>query len=377
MSHTFIFSLGVVLISAFTAARAVPADLSGFAETLRAELGVPALAVTATNSEGLTAAGVAGVRATGGDDPARITDRWHLGSLTKSMTATVAARLVERGTIRWDATIAELDPELAASVPEAHRTVTLGQLLAHRAGLPDDRFSAPLQMKMWTLEGPPEDQRRVLVPLLFAQPGVTSAGETMRYTNGGYMVAGWMLETVAGEAWESLIQRELFEPLGMDSAGFGPPGMDPGQGAQPLGHGRGPDGPVPVPAVLGADNPPPFGPAGRVHCSITDLAAYARLHLRGLRGEDTGYLPHEAFVRLHADPEGDGYALGWGVVGEGDDRRSTHTGSNTRWLALILVWPARDLAIVAATNAVPQDAAHADVLARLIDAATNTGDRAP
>ncbi len=377
MAYPTIVSALLILILPAPAAPRQPADFSALADALRAELKVPAIAVAATDSDGLIGVGVAGVRAAGGDNPVRVTDRWHVGSLTKSMTATVAARLVERGVIAWDTTVADLDPDLAAGLPESHRSVTLEQLLAHRAGLPDDRFAAPLQMKLWTLEGDLPLQRREITPLILSQPGLSAPGEAMAYTNGGYIVAGWMLETATGAAWEDLIARELFEPLDMHSAGQGPPGMDREHGDQPLGHGRGPDGPAPIPAEIGADNPPALGPAGRVHCSITDLAAYARLHLRGLRGDDTGYLPHAAFVRLHDDPEGDGYALGWGVSGDGDDRRSAHSGSNTRWLALILVWPNRDVAVVAAMNAYPHDAPGVDVLARLLDAAQPAADPAP
>jgi hypothetical protein len=46
-----------------------------------------------------------------------------------------------------------------------------------------------------------------------------------------------------------------------------------------------------------------------------------------------------------------------------------HAGSNTRWYAVILVWPDRDLAVVAAMNAMPKSDPPVDILRRLLDAA--------
>jgi CubicO group peptidase (beta-lactamase class C family) len=109
------------------------------------------------------------------------------------------------------------------------------------------------------------------------------------YSNFGYMVAGAMLEQVAQRSWEQLLQEHLFKPLRMRTAGFGPP-------KQVAGH----NGKPPRPPVF--DNPPVLGPAGTVHCSLRDWAAFARLHLRGARGEKTALLRPESFATLHADP---------------------------------------------------------------------------
>ncbi len=339
----------------------LPRDCSAFAESLRQSIDVPGLSFVACNASQEIAWGVAGVRSADGDDPIRREDPFHIGSLSKSMTATVAACLVERGIIGWDATIQSVSPELAAAIPESARSITLRQLLSHRAGLPDDRFSAPMIMKLWSLQGPLSDQRRTASEFILNAPDNKPPGEAWVYSNAGYIIAGHLLEAATGTEWEDLIEEELFHPLKMSSAGQGPPGVDEPDAPLPRGHGRGPEGFNPVPAVIGADNPPVFGPAGRVHCSMADLARYARAHLAGLQGQG-GLLPAEAFAVLHADPEGDGYAMGWGISGDADDRRSMHSGSNTRWMALILIHPARDLAIVVGMNAVPDRERQVDVL---------------
>ena len=77
---------------------------------------------------------VTGTRTFGGAEAVTTSDLWHLGSCTKSMTATLIALLVERGDLDWDKTLPQLLPEFAKSMNPAYADVTLVDLLAHRAG---------------------------------------------------------------------------------------------------------------------------------------------------------------------------------------------------------------------------------------------------
>jgi CubicO group peptidase (beta-lactamase class C family) len=56
------------------------------------------------------------------------------------------------------------------------------------------------------------------------------------YSNIGYAIAGFMAERITGQTWETQMKSKIFEPLGMSSAGFGPPGGN-NQIDQPWGHG--------------------------------------------------------------------------------------------------------------------------------------------
>jgi CubicO group peptidase (beta-lactamase class C family) len=87
---------------------------------------VSALAAAIVTSDGLVSSGVAGFRKKGSPEPVTLADHWHLGSLTKAMTATLAARLVEEGTVTWNDTPWPADP--SAKEPQAP---TLADLLNH------------------------------------------------------------------------------------------------------------------------------------------------------------------------------------------------------------------------------------------------------
>ena len=148
------------------------------------------------------------------------------------------------------------------------------------------------------------------------------------------------------------MRDRLFQPLGMGSAGFGPPAAM-GRISQPWGHKVEKDGRLrPIPPGLEADNPAAIGPGGSVHCSILDLARYAAWQVRGARGEGSLLRP-ETFKRLHTRFEGDGdYACGWKVVSRpwGGGEVLTHGGSNTMFYAVIWLAPIKDFAVVVCTN---------------------------
>jgi CubicO group peptidase (beta-lactamase class C family) len=316
-------------------------------ESIRAETGVPALGALVGDSRRIRAFACVGVRRAGSQERVRADDPFHIGSCTKAMTATVAARLVEQGKLRWETTLAEAFPQLKQAIHSDYHTVTLRQLLYHRAGLPEDRTPDPaLFLRLRSLEGEVRRQRLDATKLVLEKKPASVPDAQFAYSNFGYMVAGAMLEQVAQRSWEQLLQEHLFKPLRMRTAGFESP-------KQIAGH----NGKPPRPQMF--DNPPVLGPAGTVHCSLRDWAAFAQLHLRGARGEKTAMLRPESFATLHADPYQQGYAMGWGVRQMDTKRILLHAGSNTLWFAVMQLEPERDRFYLCAANWGHADATNA------------------
>ncbi len=319
-------------------------------EDIRFKYKLPALAGAAVRDGEIVALGAVGSRKQG--DPTRVEkdDRFHIGSLTKSMTATVAAMLVEDGVLSWTTTIEEVFPDFADSIHPDYRNATLEQLLAHRAGAPANP-PASLWRAAWRAQGTPTEQRMQFVRGLLERKPEAYPGEEYIYSNQGYAIAGTMLEVAGGLGWEELMCTRLFQPLGMTTAGFGPP-ASPGNIDQPWGHRNQPlAGNSPVPPGPQADNPAAIGPAGTVHGSVEDLTRYAIFHLNAANGK-TDLLHPESVAKLHTPVEGQDYSLGWIVTERSwaGGRALTHAGSNTMFYALIWLAPERDLALIAATN---------------------------
>jgi CubicO group peptidase (beta-lactamase class C family) len=325
-----------------------PADVSDRLEPIRERGGLPALAAAVIQGDRVVGLGAVGVRRRGSPEPVTIEDRFHLGSDTKAMTATMLAMLVEQGRLRWETTLAEAFPDLRETMHPDYRAVTLEQLLQHRGGMPENLFRDGLWARLWQRQGTPREQRELLAQTVLSWPPAVTPGTKFLYSNAGYAIAGVMAERATGQAWEDLMRRMLFEPLGMASAGFGAPGT-PGVLDQPRGHAV--LWPTPMEPGPQADNPPAIGPAGTVHCSLPDWAKFIRLHLRGERG-DTRLLKAETLVRLHTPPAGGNYALGWGVTKSAEGGRLLlHAGSNTMWFAQACVALDEGYAVLVATNA--------------------------
>ena len=321
-------------------------------EQVRARHKLPALAALVLRDGEVIAQAAAGVRKLGAEPRATVDDRWHLGSDTKAMTATLAAMLVDEQRLRWTSTVADVFSDWKDLHPEL-RKVTLEMLLAHRAGLPA-ALPPSEWSRMWKARDQNAERTRAVHALLRQRPG--KVGEYL-YSNFGYLVAGAMIEKVTGQPWEAAIRKRLFEPLKMASCGFGAP-ASPGKIDQPWAHVGSLAGPQPVPPGPQSDNPPSLGPAGTVHCGLRDWARFAQLHLDGAHGK-TALVSAASMTKLHTPwPDGD-YALGWIVERRAGFGVMTHDGSNTMFHARVFMVPEKNLAFLIATNAAGDEAVQA------------------
>ncbi len=233
-------------------------------EFIRADYDLPSLGAMLIKGDEIVEMGAVGLRAIGFTERVTIQDRWHLGALTKAMTATLAARLVEQGVISWDTTVASIFPDLVGSIRSEYVDVRLDELLYHTAGLPWRIGRAPSWPTLRDDAAPLPVQRRRLAAEYLAMEPEAQRG-TPLYTLAGYIIAGSMLEELTGQAWEELISTEVFVPLGFVSSGFGAPGSA-GSRDQAWGHlPQGSRWRAIDPADPDADNPEAVGPASTVH----------------------------------------------------------------------------------------------------------------
>jgi CubicO group peptidase (beta-lactamase class C family) len=322
---------GLSLPGARAEALAIDAELAA----VRNRHGLPGVAAVVLRGGTVIAQGVAGVRSVTSSVPVTQADRFVIGSCGKSMTATIAARLVARGVVWFETTLEQAFPELAGTMQPAYRGVTLEMLLAHRSGIPQ---APPIPLP---LPGDPAAERARALPVLLALPPQGLAGQTYLYSNLGYIVAGAMLERLAGVPFEALAASELFQPLGLATAGFGAPAGEAPQGHTAFW--------LPLPAV--SDLYPPTGaaPAGLFHLALPEWATYAAVHM-GLRPD---YLPPELLARLHrpwAPDLGELYAQGWHVNPGNWGTELRHNGSDGYWSARIRLIPALGYGVLMATN---------------------------
>ena len=271
------------------------------------------MAAAVLRGERIIAQGVAGVRKRGTAERTTLDDRFHLGSCTKAMTATLVAMLVEEGKLNWTTTLGELFADTVKPMHPAWEKVTLRQVLAHRASLrfepdglaqvfnelvrPPRAFHFLEAVRNGTL---PQQRLEIARQALSRPPGIPP-GTKYWYSNVGYILAGAVLEQLTGRAWEELMRERLFQPLGISTGGFGPPGAaDKTEQAWVhstiLGKPLDPRSPA-------AELPLFYGPAGLAHMTVTDWAKFIALHLRGDPANphcQAALLKLDTFAEMHA-----------------------------------------------------------------------------
>jgi CubicO group peptidase (beta-lactamase class C family) len=346
------------------AADSAPKDVSALLVPIVEKHNVPGIAAAVVRNGETVAVGIAGVRTRGKRDRITPADRFHIGSDTKAMTAMLCGILVDEGKLKWDKNLGETFPELKKSMHPEYRTVTLEQLLTNRGGAPGDLSKDRLWAKLFTYRGPPTSARRLLLQGVVSKPPEAAPGEKYVYSNAGFSIAGHMAERVCGKSWEDLMREKIFRPLGMTTAGFGPPGTR-AKNDQPRGHKA--DGSAVEPGP-GADNPAAIGPAGVVHCSIGDWARFAAANLPSAK---TKLVKPETLEKLHTPaPGAPKYAMGW-IIAEGQPWAGgvalTHSGSNTMWSAVAWLAPKKDFAVLVACNQDNDKACNDAVLALIAD----------
>jgi hypothetical protein len=342
--------LGLMILLPAGAARAEgPGDekLRSVLASVREKHDVPGLWAGRFHADGRRLFAVSGVRRQGEADPARLDDPVHIGSCTKAMTAVMVARLCSTGKLSFDTRLAEVFPEGGGGgrgiADSQWGTVTIDDLLRHESG-------APANPDWWAIHRDhPDDPvaaRQALLDWLVTQDRPAAPG--FLYSNVGYALLGHVIESIAGKPWETLVSDEVFRTLQIGTAGFGPVPAEGQAGA--WGHvvREGVTAPVRI------DNPPPLGPAGRVHLSMEDWSRFVLVFTGSGDEPDAerlGVSPRD-WGRLLAPRDGGRYAGGWGLQDRawGGGRVFTHSGSNTTWFCVAWVAPGRDFCLLGATN---------------------------
>lgn len=328
------------------------ANLEQTLERIRVQHELPGLGAAIVRDGEVVSTAVVGLRRQGASDKLERGDRFHIASCTKSMTATLAAILVQEGRLRWSSRLVDVLPELREKIRAEYHSATLEQLLAHAARIPAYTQFGPSRLEeLKALPGSPTEQRLAfLAEVLSSEPPNRASGDAA-YSNVGYTAAATMMERATGEPWERLLMERLVKPLGMASVGFGWPATARTP-EQPRGHLRTAGKVVAQPLDDSYMLPVALWPAGAVNSSLGDLALYAADHLNGLRGRQA-LLPRAAYERLHRTLSGEmaGFTLGWGVR---EDPRwgVVHYGSGSggTFFVRIVIVPDLDAAVVVASN---------------------------
>lgn len=265
---------------------------------------------------------------------------FQTGSVSKMLTFTALMQQVDLGTIRLDADVN--DYLTSFQVPPAFGTpITPRHLLTHTAGFEDLPVVGLLAREEAALLPLGELLERHL------PNRVRPPGEEAAYSNYGAALAGYLVEVVTGEPFALAVERSLLAPLGMTNSTF----VQPAQSvlAEPTARGylhEGGEYRWPGPEFV------PLAPAGGLHMSANDAAAFMRLHLGeapGVLAEGTAQAMQAPLHQARADMPG--MAAGWWQSERHGHSILTHEGDTNEAHALMALIPARGEGVFLATNA--------------------------
>lgn len=313
--------------------------------------GVPGLAVAVVHGEETLLMRGWGLRAEGTEEQVDADTVFLLASLSKSVGATVVAAQVTDGIVSWDDPIRNHLPWFDLGDPWVSNHVTIGDLYAHRSGLPDHAGD--------DLEDVGYDRRAVLERLSLLPMGRFRADYA--YTNFGLTAAAEAVAAATGKDWATLSEESLYGPLGME--------VTSSRHADFMARDNRAASHVPDAngfRVADLRQPDAQSPAGGVSSSARDMAKWMKLVLSGGRFEGQQLIAPEALVpalSLHsisghpsdaADRAGTyGYGFGVGVRPSGRVVLS-HSGAFAFGAATSYsMLPDLGLGIIVLTNASP------------------------
>ena len=282
----------------------------------------------------------AGLGVTSVENPLEVTPEtlFQIGSITKTVTGTVAMILVERGELDLDAPVRRYLPKLALADDDVAGRVTMRHLLTHTAGWVGDYFAD---------HGAGDDALTRMLGDLPRLPQLTPLGEVWSYNNAGFYIAGRVLEVVGGAPYELLAQRLLLEPLGLEHSLFFTEDVMTRRFA--AGHHPSEDGPSTVarPWAIGRAH----HAAGGLSSTVLDLLRYARFHLSDGEGIlaraslDEMQRPHVA-----AAPNFGWVGLAWGIDDVTGVRLVHHGGGTNGQVAHLSFAPDSQTVLAVLTN---------------------------
>ena len=321
--------------------------LDGVVQDLMGRSGVPGVATAVVHDDELVYAKGFGVRRVGSDDAVDEHTAFQLASVSKPISATVVARAVGEGHVRWDDPVSRHLRGVALADAHTTRNVTIADLFAHRSGLPDHIGDVLEDLGAGRLTIVRRLRRAPLAPLR----------QDYAYTNFGLTVGALAVAEAVGTSWEDLAQSTLYEPLGMGSTSSRHADFVDRPNRATLHVQRG------GAWVTGAERRPDAqSPAGGVSSNVVDLARWMRLLLRDGGDEVSADALAAMFtprgpIAPPGTPDSRSTATGFGIDISVDATarvRWTHSGAFATGAATQLtLLPSEGLGIVVLTNGWP------------------------
>ncbi len=306
--------------------------------------------VLAVGPDGVLAEVAQGIADRASGRPITAASRFGTASASKLFTAVTLARLFERGLAAPDTRVVDvLDAGLRPRGLDP--VVTLEHLLTHSSGIADycDEYGDEPYEDVWLRANPAATRSpRDLLPLFADLQALAKPGADVRYCNAGFVLAGLVVEALAGKGFYEAVEEAVLEPAGMTATGY------------PCQDDVIPD--VAIGYLAPADEDPGGAwrsnlyaipargqPDGGAFSTAADLVRFLDAFRDG-RLVGPVWRDEMLRVRVRDDREETRYGLGWWVHGEGARRWVGHPGGDPGYVAHVRWYPEAGLRLAVLAN---------------------------
>jgi len=237
----------------------------GIVDAVMARYQLPGIAVGVIDHGKVIYVGTRGETIAGSGQKITPQTQFKIASNSKAMTTALLARLVDQGKLHWDDPVTRYLPDFRMYDPWVTANMRVADLLTHSSGLPEGGGD----LMLW-----PQPNRftraDIIHGLRFIKPGY-SFRSRYEYDNLLYVVAGEVAAAAGGASYETLMRREVFEPLGLSRCVVG---ESSGDVAQP--HERESGRNIPLHEDASAAAMTVSAAAGGIRCDLDDMLTWAR-----------------------------------------------------------------------------------------------------
>jgi beta-lactamase class C len=275
---------------------------------------------------------------------------FRIASVSKTFAGTVGAQLVEHNILDWDEPLVSILPDYhLGDKPENANQISLRHVLSHSTGLMPHAYSNLLDAGV-TYDKIQDKFHEI--------PSVCAPGRCYGYQNVVFSLVADVIQHSLGSDYDSFVENNIFEPLGMTGASMGLKGYQDNPAASaPHQFGRGQ-------WRVSTLNPAYYstGPASGVNATVLDMGRWAQAHLGGF----PDVLSPELLERLHTPVVETGhgnyfnrwprvqkawYGLGWRIMDYAGKRIVHHGGGVRGYRSEMVLVPELNIGLVVLFNA--------------------------
>lgn len=332
---------------------------------------IPGMSVSIIKDGELIYAKGFGVREMGKDTPVDENTLYHVGSISKSFTATVMASIVDEGLVSWNDTVKNILPDFQWYDQWVEDNMQIKDLMTHRTGLKGQQGTYVPNVGY--------DREDVYEMFRLLKPAY-SFRSVYAYNNMTFIIAAKIIEKKTGKSWEDNVYERVFKPLGMTSSCLNGEGyLEAGDKASVAHEFYYVKDSMHVAPLYGEERAlywqTIIGPAGSVCSNVIDMAKYAQFHLDlGKVGDkqivsekNMNYLHRGQTIVSQTDNMIRLYGNCWYVEQNERYRLYYHTGTTWGFTAICAYVPQINLGLVILVNSEASAEPRYSIMRKTID----------